>query len=256
MADTDEHTHRRTVERDFDSRVDEWRTIYDGRSFHDDAIRVRLERTVSIIEALPHPVRSAGLDVGCGAGQLLDEMTRVGYQAHGTDIAFGMAGTSRSSRGTPLVQSSADALPYASKHFALVTALGLIEYVPEPERALRDMARVLIPGGTLIVTAPNPLRMGYLVDPVGVVATVLKPPKGGYRRRYWTPRKLRREVESAGFKVQRLIGHGLGPIHFARRPVISDERSIKLGNWLERVLPNVVVRWLGANLIVVATKTV
>ena len=166
-----------------------------------------------------------------------------------------MTGASRSSRDICLAQSSADALPYASKQFALVTALGLIEYVPEPARALRDMARVLQPGGTLIVTAPNPVRMGYLVDPVGVVTTLLKPPKGGYRRRYWTPRELRRDVEAAGFTVRRLIGHGLGPIHFARRPVISDERSIKFGNWLERVLPNVLVRWLGANLIVVATKT-
>jgi 2-polyprenyl-3-methyl-5-hydroxy-6-metoxy-1,4-benzoquinol methylase len=254
MVQVADSNHRRTVERDFDSRVDEWRTIYDGRSFHDDAIRERLHRVIEYVRDRRASSGERALDVGCGAGQLLDAMLEHGYGAHGTDIAFGMAVTSRESRPSPLTQSSADALPYRTGAFGLVTALGLIEYVPHPEDALREMQRVLAPGTHLVVTAPNPVRLGYLIDPVGVVMTLLKPPKGGYKRRYWNPRALRRAVEDADFRVDAIVGHGIGPIHFARRPIISEERSIRLGRWLERHLPATVVRWLGANLIVFATK--
>src|SRR5438445_8345884 len=92
-------------------------------------------------------------------------------------------------------QADVELLAYPDGEFAWVTALGVIEYLVSPARGLNELARVLAPGGHLVVTAPNPLRLAYLADPIGVVRARLAPPAHGYRRHYWTLRQLRRAVD-------------------------------------------------------------
>ena len=51
-----------------------------------------------------------------------------------------------------LVHDSADILPFPKDSFDVVTCLEALEFLPDPERALAEMARVLRPGGTLLTT--------------------------------------------------------------------------------------------------------
>ena len=250
--------HREAVERDYNRRVDQWVTIYDGTSFHDWLIRSRLERTLRLLDALS--VGGRALDVGCGGGQLVVELAQRGLQAFGTDLAEGMvkateALVSQHALSADVRHCGAERLPFDDNTFGVVTALGLVEYTDDPVRAVREMARVLTPDGHLIVTAPNPARLSYLLDPVGAVLGRFRPPPAGYRRHYWTPRAFRHLLAAGGLDVTRLEGHGLSPITFAGRQVVSDARAVAISTKLEEVLPAALATWLGANLIAVAHKS-
>src|SRR5439155_24113789 len=59
----------------------------------------------------------------------------------------------------------AHALGFGDGTFQLVVALGVVPWLYSPALALREMARVLQPGGLLIVTTDNRLRLTQLLDP-------------------------------------------------------------------------------------------
>jgi 2-polyprenyl-3-methyl-5-hydroxy-6-metoxy-1,4-benzoquinol methylase len=254
----DVHQHKQIVQADYDARTDEWRTIYDGTSFHDHLIKERLRRTLALLDRGPHAAGEA-LDGGCGGGQLVAALAERGYTTSGFDISQGMVDTTQAllaSKGlhADVRTASADALPYETGRFAVVTGLGLIEYLPDPRAAVRELARVVAPGGRLVVTAPNPLRLGYVADPIGAVMGLVRKPEHGYRRHYLTGKQLRRAVEDVGLRVDELQGHGLGRFSIAGRPLQSEEQAIRLSDRLEQRLPRRLVDVLGSNLIVLATK--
>ena len=102
------------------------------------------------------PARSARvLDIGCGPAVLADELLERADEYSGIDlspqmIAHGaarMKGHPQGSRCT-LSVGDAEALAFPDASFDAVVALGLLEYLPSYERALREMCRVLRPGGT------------------------------------------------------------------------------------------------------------
>jgi ubiquinone/menaquinone biosynthesis C-methylase UbiE len=92
-----------------------------------------------------------GIDVGCGSSIILEALPNVvGVDAAQAPLRF-LAG--HSSRD--LVRASADALPFATGAFDLGLASRLLERVPDPAAALRELARVIRPGGRLVVATPD-----------------------------------------------------------------------------------------------------
>lgn len=245
--------HRDAVEADYNARVEQWQGIYAGTTFHDHVIKERLRRALALVDDLS-PAKA--LDVGCGAGQFLGELAVRGVEIAGVDLAEGMvaaAGTYLASLGVgaDLRVATVEQLPFRGHAFDLVSALGVIEYLTDPEPALRELHRVLRPGGHLLVTAPNPVRLSFLCDPLRVARGVLRPPPRGYPRRYSTPWALRAELTGAGFEIVHFEGHGLGEWTFAGRPVLAQTSSIAVSDWLESHLPAAVANLFGANLIAV-----
>lgn len=103
------------------------------------------------------------LDYGCGVGDLTATLKRVGYLAVGADISLPFLASARGRHpNIPFVALDAGmVLPFPSAHFAAVTAVNTIENVTAPGQALKELARVLAPGGVLAMTFPNlasPLR--------------------------------------------------------------------------------------------------
>jgi SAM-dependent methyltransferase len=103
------------------------------------------------------------LDYGCGVGDLTATLRRVGYRAVGADISVPFLASARERHpNIPFVALDSEAvLPFPSAHFTAVTAVNTIEHVAEPSYALKELARVLVPGGLLAMTFPNlasPLR--------------------------------------------------------------------------------------------------
>lgn len=129
----------------------------------------RGETALAEIEACGLPVRSSAkaLDVGCGEGGFLVAMARRGLCAHGVDTNEGnVVGSCLRARAwdvsaTP-TQGSATDLPYSDHAFELVTCGDVIEHVPNPHQALREMARVLRPGGTLWIATPPRFAMRHI----------------------------------------------------------------------------------------------
>ena len=92
-----------------------------------------------------------GLDIGCGAGlstAALSRLTRtaVGLEPNGAMLIH----RARVAPGAQFAVARAEAIPFRSGSFDVLTAAGALNYV-DRERFLPEAARVLVPGGTLVV---------------------------------------------------------------------------------------------------------
>ncbi len=93
------------------------------------------------------------LDIGCGTGHFSRSLARAN-QLVGVDISREMAAYARK-KGLATVQSTGKRLPFAPATFALVIANNIIQSIREGGPFVAEAARVLRPGGRLILCAPN-----------------------------------------------------------------------------------------------------
>ena len=94
------------------------------------------------------------LDVGCGEGLALHVLSQVGWQVEGQDVdAQALAVTAQ--RGIRVKQGQLSDCGYPDGAFDAVTMSHVIEHVHDPEALLREIHRILRPGGTLVSITPN-----------------------------------------------------------------------------------------------------
>ncbi len=97
------------------------------------------------------------LDVGCGTGNntiLFAKATNV--KVTGLDISYGMLEkASEKDKQVPLVQSPADALPFADETFQFVFMTEVIHHLPDPGSSIQDIHRVLGTEGSLCVVTQS-----------------------------------------------------------------------------------------------------
>jgi len=118
------------------------------------------ERSVSIVAPLAE--NATVLEVGCGTGLILKEVAPLADYAVGLDISAGMLSHAKE-RELNVIQSSATAIPFPDNHFDLVYSFKVLAHVPDIELALREMARVLKPGGRLALEFYNRRSLRYLI---------------------------------------------------------------------------------------------
>lgn len=90
------------------------------------------------------------LDVGCGAGFLVNEFSQRGYPVTGVDNSqdsLRVAKNYDSSQSAHYLEADALKLPFPDKSFDVITCMDFLEHVTGPERYIEEMARVLRPGG-------------------------------------------------------------------------------------------------------------
>jgi SAM-dependent methyltransferase len=128
------------------------------------------------------------LDVGCGTGLNLDHLSRLA-QPVGTDYYEEALQFCRERGHTMLCKADAAELPFGEGFFDIITALDVIEHLDDDVIALRELRRVLRPGGVAVISVPAyPVLWTYWDDILG------------HRRRY-TTRTLRAAIEKAGLEV-------------------------------------------------------
>jgi SAM-dependent methyltransferase len=130
------------------------------------------------------------LDVGCGTGLMLHQLSRYGEVA-GVDLSDEALAYCRA-RGCQNVQkASVLELPFPDRSFDLVTAVDVLEHTVDDREAVREWARVLKPGGRLVIFVPAHQWLWSLQDEIS-----------GHQRRY-TSRTLRLPVEASGLRIER-----------------------------------------------------
>jgi SAM-dependent methyltransferase len=110
----------------------------------------------------------AGRDVfeaGCGTGLLLREAAAFS-RAIGLDLSRGMLQPARA-RGLKVVQGSLTDVPLPSASFDLVYSMKVLAHVPPIERAVAELARLVRPGGHLLLEFYNPFSLRYLAKRLG-----------------------------------------------------------------------------------------
>jgi SAM-dependent methyltransferase len=94
------------------------------------------------------------LDVACGPGDATAAAADRGARAVGVDVATAMVEVARRRHpGLPFLRAAAEALPFASGAFDAVLGGLLVHHLAEPVPVVREFARVLAPGGRLVLTA-------------------------------------------------------------------------------------------------------
>jgi ubiquinone/menaquinone biosynthesis C-methylase UbiE len=91
------------------------------------------------------------LDVGCGTGALLDDLTPRAAEVWGVDIAEEALAFCRARGHENLVRADATHLDFPDQRFDVITAIGVIEHLEDDRAFLREMRRLLVPGGSLIL---------------------------------------------------------------------------------------------------------
>jgi ubiquinone/menaquinone biosynthesis C-methylase UbiE len=132
-------------------------------SFDERSVSYVRERAVRM---LPRNRYERVLEVGCGTGFLLLNLWQAGFvrEAHACDISPGMlevCGENARRLGCDVELRAADAerLPFPDAGFDLVVGHAFLHHLPQPGSALREMFRVLRPGGAVFI-AGEPTRLG------------------------------------------------------------------------------------------------
>lgn len=130
------------------------------------------------------------LDVGCGTGANLLLLSQYG-DAEGVDVSHDALSFCRE-RGLQKVRHGAlEQLPYPDDSFDLVTAFDVVEHLDDDVAGLKEIRRVLRPGGRTLLFVPTFMFLWGLQDEVS-----------NHRRRYRLP-ELERVLNEAGFEIER-----------------------------------------------------
>lgn len=106
----------------------------------------------------PEQAGARVLDVGCGVGQVVARLQEAGFEAHGVDVSEPSIARARQFCQRCMVYDG-KRLPYPDAHFAAAGALNVLEHVEQAEEFIQDIVRVVEPGGKVVISSPNFMRV-------------------------------------------------------------------------------------------------
>jgi SAM-dependent methyltransferase len=263
------------VKNSFSGRAVGWQSAYadpEARTLEAKNLLSRRRIALQMLESLPLSAKI--LDAGCGSGEIAAKLIERGYEVWGVDIAEPMVARAAARFGSDRFRvADIEHMPFATNTFDAVICLGVIEYLASDEAALREIARVLKPGGIALLATPSaisPMKhldsaflqlMPLLMPAYQTVKHGLrqrKPPASSprpsarlpgrtYRLERWLPL-----LQAHGFECEEFISHGWGwyrsPLGKLMQSVAN--RSEPLLRFSEPVIPTVLVNWLATEQIV------
>jgi SAM-dependent methyltransferase len=143
-----------------------------------------------VIDGLGLPVGAPMLDAGCGSGRNMVELARRG-PVTGIELSDTSIDLAREREAGEVIAGSVLEMPFESGRFQLAVCLDVIEHLEDDLGALRELRRVVAPGGSLLVTVPAYQWLWSGHDEVN------------HHHRRYTQRSLRRVAEQAGWQQVR-----------------------------------------------------
>lgn len=157
------------------------------------------------------------LAAGCGTGGLLRRITQAGFGGRltGVDYSALACELSRERTMARIIEADLTNLPFANGEFDAVVSADVLYHIADDRAALRELRRVLRPGGTLLVNVPA-YRWLWSYHDAAVHS----------QRRYGRS-ELSGKLQSAGFAVQSLTHWNmfLLPLVVVRRKLLPAPRS-------------------------------
>ena len=212
------------VEDYFDQNAQNWSELYkEAQRANDYVLADRKAAAVDfVVKSLPDGGRV--LDAGCGAGPLAVELVGRGYYVPGVDVSEKMIEACRSNLEAKgfdpslydLTHGDVFKAGFADGEFDCVSALGFLQYQDDELASLQELARILKPGGVLFVSGPTKTRISnwfglapwYRKMRWGSVLPEGHQVLNTISDHYYTPGRMRKLLDAAGFDVLEGRGHG------------------------------------------------
>jgi SAM-dependent methyltransferase len=118
------------------------------------------ELAASEVHFLPFIRGGKVLDVGCGSGQLLAQLQRLGWDVTGIEPDPRSAAAAARLLGRPVLVGGIGEVDLPDNHFDAIVLSHVIEHLVDPLAALGHCARALKPGGRIVITTPNTNSFG------------------------------------------------------------------------------------------------
>jgi len=144
------------------------------------------------------------LEIGCGLGHLVGQL-EADFEIRGIDVnSWALKQAKQEFPIIPFSLASAEELPFTSGVFGVIIIKHVVEHLSRPEQAIRELGRILAPGGVLILSTPN-------------LDSLLKPLKGEKWIGYQDPTHISLKTPAewlhliqheAGLDVERVFSDG------------------------------------------------
>lgn len=165
-------SHKRVVKEYFQQKADYWDEIYRLPELAGRIHQLRHTRVLKLVRQLGLPTGTQALVVGCGAGLGVIALAQNGYVVQGIDVVAEMVEQTRRRAVQAGVHNFVTAgigdverIPFQTNTFGLVLSIGVVPWLRSAEMAIREMSRVLQPGGYLITTADCRWSIRRMLDP-------------------------------------------------------------------------------------------
>jgi 2-polyprenyl-3-methyl-5-hydroxy-6-metoxy-1,4-benzoquinol methylase len=172
------------------------------------------------------------LDAGCAKGRFSKALVDMGAKIKGIDPSESFISIAR--ENVPDAEfdiASVTDIPYDDNSFDGVLCLEVLEHVPDTEKAISEMARVLKPGGKIIIIDKNILSL----EPIYLMPTFLYKKIQEYRNKWMYPRNFPfREKYFTFGHIDRLLRKYCGSVHSRYLP---NGRTPKAGRFY-KIIPS------------------
>jgi len=158
------------------------------------------------------------LDIGCGGGLLTEPLARLGAAMVGADagaanVAAARAHAEAQGLAIDYRATTAEALAAEGATFDVVIAMEIVEHVADLPMFLREVAKMVKPGGLLFLATMNRTLKSYALAIVGAEYILRWLPVGTHTwSKFVTPRELERAVEATGLAVLDACGMVFDPL--------------------------------------------
>ncbi len=185
----------------------------------DTAMPLNLQKRLDWIRAVAGPLEGKrAIDCGCGAGEYVRSLRALGADAWGIEYSAEKIGEAQRLGGLPegrVAVGDIEAIEFADDRFDVALVNEVLEHVPRDDRGIREVHRILKPGGVALIFSPNrlypfethgvSLRSGAKVPHYTPFVPYVPVRLGLFQywaRNYW-PWELRALVRAGGFSIER-----------------------------------------------------
>jgi SAM-dependent methyltransferase len=245
--------HQKLVNSHFTQVASYWAEVYQrGDDVNAVIFRERLRVVLELVERIGLPRHARVLEIGCGAGYTTAALAGLGYAVDAIDAVEAMvdatcALAAKVGLATRVTSAIGDvhALPFPDATFGLVVAIGVLPWLPSTEKPVREICRVLRPGGCAILSVDNRWGLRQFVEPF--TNPLLMPAKEVAKGIAWPFRRgragalnhttSRRQCDALlranGMEKLEGVTLGFGPFSFFNRAMLPNPVGLKLHRWLQ-----------------------
>lgn len=141
------------------------------------------------------PKAGSVLDIGCGYGFFLLQMKKRGWQTHGMDVSE-TAVSYASGQGLDVTLGTLEDVKHKDNSFDVVTLFYVLEHLPDPLKALKEIRRILKPNGLLLLRLPHTTPIVRVLSLLGIKNKLYDPP---FHLNDFSPETIRALLRKAGF---------------------------------------------------------